>query len=147
MGSRLIFCLLVFLPIGPPLGLSLKVNKPPQMPLAFLSPLPSTLFLQQQQYPLLNAAPLHFPSNNKRILCPVCSVATKQSYDSDVIIIGAGIAGLSAAHTLARNGKKVVVFEASDDVGGRMRSDEYQGYILDRGFQVFLEGYPNQQKM
>lgn len=39
-------------------------------------------------------------------------------------------------------GLKVAVLEAADGVGGRVRTDEVKGYKLDRGFQVFLTGYP-----
>jgi phytoene dehydrogenase-like protein len=62
--------------------------------------------------------------------------------DADVIIIGAGLAGLTAAKVLKRAGKKVLVLEASNTVGGRVQTDEYNGFLLDRGFQVFLTAYP-----
>lgn len=62
--------------------------------------------------------------------------------DLDVVIVGAGLAGLSCAKHLQRAGKKVAVFEASDGVGGRVRTDELDGYLLDRGFQVLLTAYP-----
>ena len=54
----------------------------------------------------------------------------------DVAIIGAGIAGLVCARKLCRAGLKVLVFEAGDAVGGRIRTDEVDGFLLDRGFQV-----------
>lgn len=60
----------------------------------------------------------------------------------DVMIIGAGIAGLSAAKLLKAAGKKIMVVEASDAVGGRLRSDYKDGFILDRGFQVLFTAYP-----
>lgn len=59
-----------------------------------------------------------------------------------VAVVGAGLAGLCAASTLARAGADVMVFEASDGVGGRVRTDSVDGYLLDRGFQVLLTGYP-----
>lgn len=62
--------------------------------------------------------------------------------DLDVIIVGAGLAGLSCAKHLQRAGKKVAIYEASDGVGGRVRTDEVDGYLLDRGFQVLLTAYP-----
>lgn len=52
------------------------------------------------------------------------------------------MAGLTAAKRLADAGIAVTIFESSDDVGGRIRSDVIQGFILDRGFQVFIEAYP-----
>ncbi|WP_410665365.1 NAD(P)/FAD-dependent oxidoreductase [Amycolatopsis sp. lyj-84] len=61
---------------------------------------------------------------------------------SDVIVVGAGLAGLSAAARLHRAGVRVTVLEASDDVGGRVRTDEVDGFRLDRGFQVLLPAYP-----
>lgn len=68
--------------------------------------------------------------------------ATCSTQKPDVIVIGAGIAGLTAAKHIAAAGKKVTIVEASDDVGGRVRSDYIDGFILDRGFQVFIEAYP-----
>ncbi|MBY0549066.1 MAG: FAD-dependent oxidoreductase [Candidatus Obscuribacterales bacterium] len=62
--------------------------------------------------------------------------------ETKVVIVGAGIAGLSCALHLVKRGIRPVILEASDAVGGRMRSDIEQGYILDRGFQVFLSAYP-----
>ena len=59
-----------------------------------------------------------------------------------VVIVGAGLAGLTAAAVLNQRGIDTVIFEASDDVGGRVRSDHVDGFILDRGFQVLLTAYP-----
>ncbi len=61
---------------------------------------------------------------------------------SDVVIVGAGLAGLVAARVLEQNGIAPLLLEASDGVGGRVRSDIVDGFILDRGFQVLLTGYP-----
>ncbi len=66
--------------------------------------------------------------------------------DSDVIIVGAGLAGLTCARRLEENGMSALILEASDDVGGRVRTDEVGGFLLDRGFQVFLEAYPQAQR-
>jgi phytoene dehydrogenase-like protein len=60
----------------------------------------------------------------------------------DVVIIGAGLAGLAAARRLVGAGRTVTVLEASDGVGGRVRSDRVDGFVLDRGFQVLLGAYP-----
>jgi phytoene dehydrogenase-like protein len=60
----------------------------------------------------------------------------------DAVVVGAGLAGLAAARTLQRAGKHVVVVEASDGVGGRVRTDVVDGFLLDRGFQVLLTAYP-----
>ncbi|NDZ83782.1 FAD-dependent oxidoreductase, partial [Streptomyces sp. SID10853] len=60
----------------------------------------------------------------------------------DVIVIGAGLAGLACAADLCREGLSVSLLEASDTVGGRMRTDRREGFLLDRGFQVFNTSYP-----
>lgn len=60
----------------------------------------------------------------------------------DVVVVGAGLAGLAAARTLSDAGRSVIVLEASDGVGGRVRTDEVDGFHLDRGFQVLLTAYP-----
>ncbi len=61
---------------------------------------------------------------------------------AEVVIVGAGLAGLAAANSLHRAGHDVVVLEASDGVGGRVRTDVVDGFRLDRGFQVLLTAYP-----
>jgi len=60
----------------------------------------------------------------------------------DVVVIGAGLAGLAAARVVAAAGFHTVVLEAGDGVGGRVRTDEVDGYRLDRGFQILLTAYP-----
>jgi len=60
----------------------------------------------------------------------------------DVIVIGAGLAGLRCAGLLAEDGLDVVVLEAADAVGGRQRTDIVDGFRLDRGFQVLNPAYP-----
>ncbi|MEU9361219.1 NAD(P)/FAD-dependent oxidoreductase [Streptomyces sp. NPDC048301] len=60
----------------------------------------------------------------------------------DAVVVGAGLAGLSCALDLIEAGLRVEVLEASDGVGGRMRTDRQDGFLLDRGFQVFNTSYP-----
>ena len=60
----------------------------------------------------------------------------------DVVIVGAGLAGLACAQDLTRAGFECQVLEASDGVGGRVRTDAIDGFLLDRGFQVLLTAYP-----
>ncbi len=62
--------------------------------------------------------------------------------DMKIIIVGAGLAGLTCAKVLSENGAEVEVLEASDGVGGRVRTDECDGFLLDRGFQVYFTAYP-----
>lgn len=66
---------------------------------------------------------------------------------SAIVIIGAGIAGLTAAKLLKQAGKQVLVIDAADGVGGRVRTDEMDGFLLDRGFQVLLTAYPETQQL
>ena len=61
---------------------------------------------------------------------------------AQVVIVGAGLAGLVAARTLEAAGITPVILEASDGIGGRVRSDVVDGFVLDRGFQILLTGYP-----
>ena len=58
------------------------------------------------------------------------------------LVIGAGLAGLSAALTLQESGVAVTVIESADRVGGRVASDSIDGFILDRGFQLVNLNYP-----
>ena len=59
-----------------------------------------------------------------------------------IVIVGAGLAGLTCAKMLAERGQRVLVLEAADQVGGRVRTDFHEdGYRLDRGFQVLFTSY------
>ena len=60
----------------------------------------------------------------------------------DCIIIGGGLAGLACARTLHDAGRRILVVEASDRVGGRVATDSVDGFRVDRGFQVYLDAYP-----
>jgi len=64
----------------------------------------------------------------------------KEAYK--VFIVGAGISGLIAANVLERHGFHPVILEATDRVGGRVKTDIVNGYQLDHGFQVLLTAYP-----
>ena len=67
-----------------------------------------------------------------------------QKYDA--IIIGAGVAGLVAAKELESFKLKTLIVDAAPEVGGRLQSEQYNGFILDHGFQVLLSAYPMVQK-
>jgi phytoene dehydrogenase-like protein len=64
----------------------------------------------------------------------------------DVVVVGAGLAGLSASRYLIAAGFDVHIVEASDGVGGRVRTDHVDGFTLDRGFQILLTAYPELSK-
>ena len=64
-----------------------------------------------------------------------------------IVIIGAGIAGLTCAKYLKDKGIEALILESSDGVGGRVRTDIFDGFTLDRGFQVLLTSYPEAEKL
>lgn len=65
---------------------------------------------------------------------------------NDVIIVGAGVSGLNCARKLHQNGLNVFVAEGADAIGGRIRTDHVDGFLLDRGFQVLQTAYPEAEK-
>ncbi len=66
---------------------------------------------------------------------------------TDAVVVGAGLAGLACAVELAAGGADVAVLEASDGVGGRVRTDRVDGFQLDRGFQIYLTAYPEGRRV
>ncbi|MGA8328520.1 MAG: FAD-dependent oxidoreductase [Mycobacterium sp.] len=64
----------------------------------------------------------------------------------DVLVIGAGVAGLRCAKVVADAGRDVRVWEQGDGLGGRVRTDAIDGYLCDRGFQVLNPAYPELQR-
>ncbi|MFR9774765.1 NAD(P)/FAD-dependent oxidoreductase [Micromonospora sp. MS34] len=62
--------------------------------------------------------------------------------ETDVVIVGGGLAGLAAARRLHRAGVPWRLLEAADRLGGRVATDRVDGYLLDRGFQVLNTAYP-----
>ena len=66
--------------------------------------------------------------------------------DLKIHIIGAGVSGLIAAKVLENHGYNPIIIEATDRVGGRVKTDLIDGYQLDHGFQVLLTAYPAAQK-
>ncbi|MFE2235804.1 NAD(P)/FAD-dependent oxidoreductase [Streptomyces sp. NPDC059442] len=60
----------------------------------------------------------------------------------DVLVVGAGAAGLACAADLVAGGLRVSLLETAGTVGGRMRTDRVAGFTVDRGFQVFNTAYP-----
>ena len=66
---------------------------------------------------------------------------------TQVLVVGAGLAGLSAAVTLQEAGVEVRLVEGSSKVGGRLKTTKRDGFILDHGFQVFNPAYPNSKQL
>ncbi|MFO7687603.1 MAG: NAD(P)/FAD-dependent oxidoreductase [Desulfobacterales bacterium] len=64
----------------------------------------------------------------------------------EAIIVGAGLAGLSCARRLQAEGIDFLILEAANRVGGRVRTDLFEGFILNRGFQVMQTAYPEAQR-
>lgn len=63
-----------------------------------------------------------------------------------VLIVGGGISGLIAANELIKRGIHTTVFEKDNRTGGRVKTDEVNGFLLDRGFQVLLTAYPEAER-
>jgi len=66
--------------------------------------------------------------------------------DCIIHIIGGGVSGLIAARVLEKKGFNPIILEASERVGGRIKTDIIEGYQLDHGFQVLLTAYPAVKK-
>lgn len=113
---------------------------PPCLCLPATLPLPSqTLLLStRRRFPLLK--PPYASSN-------ISVDSTSQPNTTGVIVIGGGLAGLAASIRLQADNIPFLLLESSDAVGGRVRSDVVDGYTLDRGFQIFITGYPEARKI
>jgi phytoene dehydrogenase-like protein len=64
------------------------------------------------------------------------------AYQADVVVVGAGVAGLSAAHRLTSAGVTTMILEAAHGVGGRMATEKVDGFRLDRIGQLLSTAYP-----
>ncbi|BFG15836.1 hypothetical protein CerSpe_021100 [Prunus speciosa] len=64
-----------------------------------------------------------------------------------VIIIGGGLAGLAAATYLNSQNTPFLLLEASDAVGGRVRTNVVEGFLLDHDFQIFITAYSEAQNL
>ncbi|MBW2471821.1 MAG: FAD-dependent oxidoreductase, partial [Deltaproteobacteria bacterium] len=66
--------------------------------------------------------------------------------DVEVVVVGAGLAGLSCARHLMSRSVSFVVLEADDRIGGRLKTDELDGFLLNHGFQVLQTAYPEARR-
>ena len=66
--------------------------------------------------------------------------------EKKIYIVGAGLSGLIAALELEKAGLSAVILEASDRIGGRMKTDVEAGYRFDHGFQVLNTAYPEAKR-
>jgi phytoene dehydrogenase-like protein len=73
-------------------------------------------------------------------------MVTLEMNSDSAIIIGAGIAGLSCARRLHQAGIPFLITEGSDRIGGRVKTDHIDGFLLDHGFQVLQDAYPEAQR-
>src|SRR5262249_33471373 len=78
---------------------------------------------------------------------PPASNGAAPAVSRDVVVVGAGLAGLACARVLAAGGVSVQLLEASDRPGGRVRTDRVDGFRIDRGFQVLLTAYPEARRV
>jgi phytoene dehydrogenase-like protein len=69
-----------------------------------------------------------------------------ETNQTQVIIVGAGLAGLSCARQLQADGVSFLLLEASDKIGGRIKTDQFEGFLLDHGFQVLQTAYPEARR-
>lgn len=67
--------------------------------------------------------------------------------ETDVVVVGAGVAGLACARTLVAGGLTTTVLEQDATPGGRVRTDEVDGFLLDHGFQVLPRAYPEARRL
>ncbi|WP_338876663.1 FAD-dependent oxidoreductase [Spirosoma sp. SC4-14] len=86
-------------------------------------------------------------SANQPRVKPSAAEVNTADLETSVIIVGGGIAGLTCANYLKQAGIRALILEASDGVGGRVRTDHVDGFRLDRGFQILLTAYPEAQRL
>ena len=75
------------------------------------------------------------------------STPSTPSTPSKTLVVGGGLAGLACAHKLHSAGVTPLLLEGSCHLGGRVATDAVDGFLLDRGFQVFLTAYPEARKL
>ncbi|KAL9224739.1 hypothetical protein vseg_000748 [Gypsophila vaccaria] len=99
----------------------------------------------------LSTTPLHHRHhrhNHRPLsLSLLSSTTTTTAPPSTAIIIGGGLSGLSAAIHLTTAGTPFLLVESSSTVGGRVKTDAVDGFLLDRGFQIFITSYPELRRL
>ncbi|XP_052204666.1 polyamine oxidase 3 [Diospyros lotus] len=78
---------------------------------------------------------------------PPSELSSPELKKTGVIVVGAGLAGLAAATRLSSENVPFLLLDASDGVGGRVRTDVVDGFVLDRGFQIFITAYPEARRL
>jgi phytoene dehydrogenase-like protein len=68
-------------------------------------------------------------------------------HHKEVIIVGAGLAGLACARRLMKDDISFLILEADQRIGGRLKTDRRDGFILNHGFQVLQTGYPEARRV
>ena len=64
----------------------------------------------------------------------------------EVVVVGAGLAGLSCARHLMNRSVSFIILEADDRIGGRLKTDVLDGFLLNHGFQVLQTAYPEARR-
>ena len=70
----------------------------------------------------------------------------KKNQFIETIIIGAGLSGLAAGKTLLSKNRDFIIIEQNNKIGGKVNTEIHNGYKLDYGFQIILDGYENTKK-
>src|ERR671918_234993 len=81
---------------------------------------------------------------NSNAYNPSSRIASRKDQEEDIVILGAGLAGLTAAIILARAGRSITVFEQSSKAGGRARTENIDGFYFNQGpHALYLGGAGN----
>lgn len=115
--------------------------------LPFPNPSLRSLSSSHHHHHLLLSKPPKSSSTQISIDSPPPNPSPPLPKKTGVIIVGAGLSGLAAATHLTSQNIPFLLLDASDAVGGRVRTDTVQGFLLDRGFQIFITSYPEAQKL
>ncbi|KAI3996299.1 hypothetical protein MKX01_026767 [Papaver californicum] len=121
------------------------------MNLILSPPYPKPSFLHFHSHDFTHNKRTHFQfklqSSKSPALQTTSPAESATETQTGIIIIGGGLSGLAAANKLHSEKIPFVLLEASDGIGGRVRTDILDGFVLDRGFQIFITGYPEAQKV